>query len=94
MDKSIPGGQEFEIPGFDPPPPGLPSTLRRPWDEALRKFQGAENNMAHTFALGYAMGMATGWLRAGLINLATYEELSTTPLLGKDWGQQPQVAQP
>lgn len=94
MDKSIAGGQEFESPGFDPTPQGLPSTLRRPWDEALRKVQVAENNTAHIFALGYAMGMLTGWLRAGLINLATYEALSTTPLLGKDWSQQPKVGQP
>lgn len=82
MDKSIAGSQEFESPGFDPAPQGLTPALQLAWDEALRSVQRAENHTAQTFALGYAMGVAGGWLRAGLIDSPTYDALTASPVLG------------
>lgn len=56
--------------------------LQLAWEEALRAVLRAENNTAHTFALGYAMGVAGGWLRAGLIDSPTYDALTASPVLG------------
>ncbi|RTY73536.1 hypothetical protein [Pseudomonas veronii] len=82
MSSDLAGSYEHVSPGFDPAPQGLTPALQLAWDEALRRVQCAENNTAHTFALGYAMGMAGGWLRAGLIDSPTNDALCAEPALG------------
>lgn len=82
MSNDLAGSHEHESPGFDPTPQGLAPALQQAWDEALRSVQRAENQTAHTFALGYAMGVAGGWLRGGLIDSPTYDVLSASPVLG------------
>ncbi len=78
MSNDLAGSHEHESPGFDPTPQGLAPALHQAWDEALRSVQRAENHTTHTFA----MGVAGGWLRGGLIDSPTYDVLSASPVLG------------
>jgi hypothetical protein len=84
MDKSIAGSQEYESPGLDPTPQGLPTTqLQDDWRDILHRL-----NTTHEadiwLASEYAMAWTNALLRAHVIDMPTYETLSDARVQARD----------